>query len=103
MMPSTPLQRSTAKKMSGEPTPLTFAKYCALRAGCGVAELADWSSLTVTGADRQSFLHNFSTNDVKRLKPGESCEALLWKGERQRTSPVLLAGSDDQMYSMRTS
>ena len=39
--------------------------------------LTDWSSMTLTGADRQKFLNNFCTNDVKRLKPGENCEAFF--------------------------
>lgn len=52
-------------------------EYQALKMGRAVVELAGWSSVSVTGADRQSFLHNFSTNDVKRLVPGASCEAFF--------------------------
>jgi folate-binding protein YgfZ len=52
-------------------------EYQALRSGFGVVELANWSSVTLTGADRQTFLNNFCTNDVKRLGPGEHCEAFL--------------------------
>jgi folate-binding protein YgfZ len=52
-------------------------EYAALRAGRGVVDLADWASLTLTGADRQAFLHNFCTNDIKRLVPGQSCEAFF--------------------------
>lgn len=52
-------------------------EYHALRTGCGVVPLAGWSSVTLTGADRQKFLHNFCTNDVKRLQPGEHCEAFI--------------------------
>jgi folate-binding protein YgfZ len=51
--------------------------YEALRAGRGVIKLADWSSISVTGADRHAFLNNFGTNDVKRLVPGASCEAFF--------------------------
>jgi folate-binding protein YgfZ len=54
-----------------------IAQYDALRSGHGVVYLADWSSVTLTGADRQGFLHNFCTNDVKRLVPGQSCEAFF--------------------------
>jgi folate-binding protein YgfZ len=49
----------------------------ALRTGCGVVPLTGWSSVTLTGADRQKFLHNFCTNDIKRLQPGEHCEAFI--------------------------
>lgn len=33
--------------------------------------------LRLSGSDAASFLHNFCTNDVKRLRPGEGCEAFL--------------------------
>jgi folate-binding protein YgfZ len=52
-------------------------EYHALRRGFGTVELANWSSVTLTGSDRQTFLNNFCTNDVKRLGPGEHCEAFL--------------------------
>jgi tRNA-modifying protein YgfZ len=52
-------------------------QYEALRSGYAVVELTGWSSTSVAGADRQAFLHNFCTNDVKQLKPGESCEAFF--------------------------
>jgi folate-binding protein YgfZ len=54
----------------------TFAaEYDALAAGCGYHSLANWSVVTLTGADRQSFLHNICTNDVRKLAVGEGCEA----------------------------
>src|SRR5712671_3045698 len=52
-------------------------EYQALTTGRAVVELTGWSSIAVTGADRQSFLQNFCTNDVKRLVPGASCEAFF--------------------------
>jgi folate-binding protein YgfZ len=52
-------------------------QYAALRNGRGFVELAGWSSVTLAGSDRQAFLNNFCTNDVKRLAPGESCEAFI--------------------------
>lgn len=36
-----------------------------------------WGRLQFTGADRQNFLHNQSTNDIKRLKPGEGCDTVF--------------------------
>src|SRR5438045_9660099 len=63
--------------MSSSETSPFDREYQALKTGRAVVELAGWSSISVTGADRQSFLHNFCTNDVKRLVPGASCEAFL--------------------------
>src|SRR4051794_2714759 len=52
-------------------------EYQALKSGRAVVELANWSSISVTGADRQRFLNSFCTNDVKRLVPGAGCEAFI--------------------------
>jgi folate-binding protein YgfZ len=52
-------------------------QYEALQSGRGIAELTDWTCIALSGADRQAFLHNFCTNDIKRLSPGESCEAFF--------------------------
>ena len=63
--------------MSGDQSASFAEQYQALRTGRSVVELADWSSIVVTGSDRQKFLNNFCTNDIKRLQPGESCEAFF--------------------------
>jgi len=42
-----------------------------------VYDLSDRTQLEITGADRQTFLHGFCTNDIKGLKPGQGCEAFL--------------------------
>ncbi len=39
---------------------------------------AGW--LAITGTDRKSFLHNFSTADIKALADGNSCEAFILDG-----------------------
>jgi folate-binding protein YgfZ len=63
--------------MNANPAASFVPQYEALRHGRGVVSLADWSSVTITGGDRQAFLHNFCTNDVKRLVPDKSCEAFF--------------------------
>ena len=40
-------------------------------------DLSDRTQIEVTGADCATFLHNFCTNDVNRLSPGEGCEAFM--------------------------
>ncbi|MFM9965495.1 MAG: YgfZ/GcvT domain-containing protein [Planctomycetaceae bacterium] len=44
------------------------------------ARLFDVSTRTqieVTGRDRVKFLHSFCTNDIKKLQPGQGCEAFI--------------------------
>lgn len=42
-----------------------------------VIDVSDRARLEMTGPDRQSFLHNFCTNNITALKPGQGCEAFL--------------------------
>lgn len=59
------------------PADFPLEEYEALRRSFGCVELVDWTSITLMGNDRQAFLNNFCTNDVKRLQPGERCEAFI--------------------------
>jgi folate-binding protein YgfZ len=72
-------------------------QYEALRRGSGVVELTNWSSVTVTGADRQKFLHNFCTNDVNSLKPGHHCEAFFTNAKGRIIGHGLIDCRDDEL------
>lgn len=80
-------------------TDLAFSldEYNALRTGCGVVPLAGWSSVTLTGADRQKFLHSFCTNDVKRLQPGEHCEAFITNVKGKITGHGLVVCRENEL------
>jgi tRNA-modifying protein YgfZ len=70
-------------------------EYEAAIAGAGLVRLRDWSTIRASGGDRASFLHNMCTNDVKRLTPGDGCEAFFTdvKG-KVHSHGFLLAGDD---------
>ena len=53
----------------------TADDYRALTAECGCVSLKEWSVVTLTGADRHTFLHNMCTNEIKGLSTGQHCEA----------------------------
>jgi len=72
-------------------------KYQALRSGRGAVELTGWSSISVTGADRQKFLHNFCTNDVTRLTPGESCEAFFCNAKGKIVGHGVIGCRDNEL------
>lgn len=42
-----------------------------------IFDLSDRSQLELTGNDRVKFLHGFCTNDIKKLTPGDGCEAFV--------------------------
>jgi folate-binding protein YgfZ len=52
-------------------------EYCALTEAAGLARLDGETLIEVSGDDRATFLHNLSTNDVRRLEPGQGCELFL--------------------------
>ncbi|QDT55547.1 glycine cleavage system aminomethyltransferase T [Caulifigura coniformis] len=54
------------------------------------------SQVRLTGADRAKFLHNFCTNDIKKLQPGQGCEAFLTSIKGRILGHIFVfAGSDD--------
>ena len=83
--------------MPVDPTATFEKQYEALRIGCGVVELANWSSISITGADRLSFVHSFCTNDIKRLKPGDSCEAFFTNVKGKIVGHGLVTCRDEEL------
>jgi len=61
--------------------PISFgndaAAVQAARSGVAVCDRSHWGRIQLGGNDRLSFLHNQSTNDFKRLKPGEGCDTVF--------------------------
>lgn len=53
------------------------AEETAARQQAALFEPAERTHLSLTGRDRARFLHGFCTNDIKKLKPGEGCEAFV--------------------------
>ena len=49
----------------------------ALLDGAGLADLSARTQIEVSGTDRASFLHNLSTNEIRKLKSGGGCEAFF--------------------------
>ncbi len=52
-------------------------EYRALTDGVGSCDLSDFVRIEMAGRDAVSFLHNLCTQDLKRLNPGEGCEAFI--------------------------
>jgi folate-binding protein YgfZ len=77
-------------------------QYDALRGGRGVVELADWSSMTVTGKDRRKFLNNFCTNDVNSLEPGDYCEAFFTNAKGRIIAHGRIECRDDELVFIGT-
>ena len=72
-------------------------EYDALKNGCGMVRLTNWSLLELTGADRKSFLHNFCTADVKALEDGKTTEAFVLNGKGKILGFVHVAALADRL------
>ena len=53
------------------------AEFTAAKTGAAVFDLTGRTQLVLSGNDRAKFLHSFCTNDIKRLTPGDGCEAFV--------------------------
>jgi len=53
------------------------AQYAALTRGAGIVDFRGRTLIEMSGVDAASFLQGFCTNDVKRLTPGQGCEAFI--------------------------
>ncbi|MDA1051278.1 MAG: folate-binding protein [Planctomycetota bacterium] len=60
----------------------------ALCDGIGFCDLSGRAQIELTGADRAKVLHGLCTNDIKRLAPGDGCEAFLTNVQGKTTGYV---------------
>jgi folate-binding protein YgfZ len=73
-----------------------IVEYQALTTAGGVVTLDGWSQVQLTGGDRVKLLNNMCTNDLRRMKTGQSCEAFLLDVRGKISAHVLVvAGADD--------
>jgi tRNA-modifying protein YgfZ len=74
-------QRQMGAQLNDSKVPLSFGNETqAIAAACTGVALYDrslWGRLRVGDRDRLAFLHNQTTNDLKRLQPGQGCETVL--------------------------
>ncbi len=53
------------------------AALAAVQNGVAICDRSHWGIIQVTDSDRIRFLHNQSTNNFERLKPGEGCDTVF--------------------------
>jgi len=60
-----------------EPRAKLIAAKNAAKTSVAIFDLSDRTQVEITGSDRIRFLHSFTSNDIKRLKPGTGCETFV--------------------------
>lgn len=75
-----------------------LADYEALSRSHATVSIAAWSHVRVTGNDRASFLHNMCTNDIRRLTPGNACEAFLTDVKGKIVSHTFVVSDEESLH-----
>lgn len=72
---------ATFEPVADVTVPISFgnddAAIQAARQGVALVDLSHWGRLKISGDDRLRYLHNQSTNDIQRLKPGQGCDTVF--------------------------
>lgn len=74
-----------------------LSQYEALNDGAGVVALPERTLLEIDGADRVNFVHAFCTNDIKRLQPGQGCEAFFTNHQGKTVGHGLIFAQADAL------
>lgn len=72
-MTDAPLEETSMTQDYGSPQ----NEFLAARDEAAVFNLGHRTELELTGKDRQKYLHNFCTNEIRNLQPGQSSEAFV--------------------------
>ena len=87
---------------SPEAPPLDFANaaaaWQAALMGVALGDRSHWSLIALQGEDRQAFLHNQTTNDIKALKPGQHCDAVFVNSTGRTLELATIYATADQLW-----
>ena len=72
--------------------------YRTLGAGVGLIDYSTQALIEIQGADRVSFLHSLLTHDIKRLAPGEGCQAALLTDTAKMIADLLVLADSDRHW-----
>ena len=70
--------------------------YEALRAGAAWLDLSGRGRIGARGRDRTRFLHNLTSNDIRKLAPGQGCYAFLLTPQGRIHADLLLFCFEDR-------
>ena len=74
------------------------AEYRAAKRGAVVFDVGDRTQIEIRGQDRQRFLHNFCTNDIKGLKNGAGCEAFVVTVKGRVVAHIFVFAEPDALW-----
>jgi hypothetical protein len=70
----------------------------AARQGVALVDLSHWGLLKISGDDRLRYLHNQSTNDFQKLKPGQGCDTVFVTSTARTIDLATAYVTDDSVF-----
>jgi folate-binding protein YgfZ len=78
---------------------MTTREFEAITTRVGLAERRSRVRLDITGPDRGKFLHNLTTNEIKRLAVGRGCEAFVTSPQGKTIGYLIVLACDDRLIA----
>ena len=76
-----------------------FAEQRALDGGLGLVDRSHRGVIRITGPDRLSWLHSLTTQDLERLPPGDTAEALILSPNGHIEHHLILTDDGTQLWA----
>jgi len=65
----------------------------------GLVDRSDRVRLEISGPDRAKFLHNLTTNEVKRLAVGRGCESFVTSPQGKTIGYLIILVAEDKLIA----
>ncbi len=78
---------------------MTKSEFETMAAHVGLVDRSDRVRLEITGPDRAKFLHNLTTNEIKRLAVGHGCEAFVTSPQGKTFGYMVILAADDRIVA----
>ncbi len=74
------------------------AEYLVALNEVALFDLTGRSLIQITGEDRKKFLHNFCTNEILKLEPGQGCEAFALNAKGKVLAHFFVFDAEDSIW-----
>lgn len=78
----------------------TAAEVHAIHTAAGLADLTAWRLLRFEGPDRAAYLHNLTTNDIKKLEAGRGCRAFILDAKGKVQTELRIHNQDEVLWAV---
>jgi folate-binding protein YgfZ len=76
---------------------MTKSELETMAAHVGLVDRSDRVRLEIAGPDRGKFLHNLTTNEIKRMAVGRGCEAFVTSPQGKTIGYMVILAADDRV------